>query len=92
MYDIWPIGCPLKVGQSSYESNDRIWVIGDAKVWPPCVVELFHLSSVIPSAHSERPYGVVGQLLHLNEGHRKVTKVQAAYLGPVLVTLSLQCT
>ena len=89
MNDIWPISCPLEVGQSSYEGNDRIWVIGDTKVWPSGVVELFHLTSVVPSTHPERPYGVVGQLLNLDERHGKVTKVQAANLRPVLVTFSL---
>ena len=88
--DIWTISRPLKVGQTSYEGNDGVRMIGDAKVWPPGVVELLHLSSVVPSAHPERPYGVVGQLLYLNQGHRKVTKVQAANLRPVLMALSLQ--
>lgn len=89
MYDIRAIGCPLEVSKSSYEGNDRVRVIGNAKIWPAGVVELFDLTSIVPSAHSERPYGVVGQLLYLYEGHRKVTKVQATNLGPVLVTFSL---
>ena len=89
MYDIWTIGSPLKVGQPSYERDDRIWVIGDTKVRPPGVVELFHLAPVVPSAHPERPYGVVGQLLYLDEGHCKVTKIQTANLGPVLMAFSL---
>ena len=92
MNDIRAISRPLKIGQTSYEGNDGIWVIGDAKVRPPGVVELLHLSSVVPTAHPERPYGVVGQLLYLDQGHREVTKVQAANLGPVLVALSLQRT
>ena len=89
MYDIWTIGSPLKVGQPSYERDDRIRVIRDTKVRPPGVVKLFDLAPIVPSAHPERPYGVVGQLLYLDDGHCKVTKVQTANLGPVLMAFSL---
>ena len=89
MYDIWAISGPLKVSQASYEGNDGIGVIGNTEVRPASVVELFDLAPIVPSAHSECPNSVVGQLLYLYEGHSKVTKVQAANLRPVLVALCL---
>ena len=74
MYNIWTISSSLKISQSSDEGDDWVGVIGDTKVRPTSVVELFHLTSVVSSTQPVRPDGIVGQLLDLNEGHGEVTQ------------------
>ena len=72
--NVGAIGRSLEVSQSPDEGDDRVGVVRNAKVWPTRVVELLHLTSVVATAHPVRPYGVVGQLLNLDKGHREITQ------------------
>ena len=89
VHDVRTIGCSLEVGQSPDEGNDRVGMVGNAKVRPTSVVELFDFTSVVASTETEGPYGVVGQLLNLYQHDRQITKTQTTNFRPVLVTLSL---
>ena len=91
MDNVWTISSSFKVGQAPDEGNDRIWMIWYTKVWPSSVVELLHFTSIIATTHSVSPYGVVGQLLYLNEGHCQIAQTETTNFWPVLMTLSLWC-
>ena len=89
VHDVRTIGCSLEVGQSPDEGNDRVGMVGNAKVRPTSVVELFDFTSVVASTETEGPYGIVGQLLNLYQHDRQISKTQTTNFRPVLVTLSL---
>ena len=68
MYNVRSSSRSDKVIEVSYEGNDWVRVIGNTKVRPASVVELFHCTSCLgPSPRDlERPYGVVGQLHNIH--------------------------
>ena len=67
VYNVWSFGRSHKVFEVSYEGDDWMRVIGDTKVWPASVVELFHWTSLSASPWDlEWPYGVVSQLYNID--------------------------
>ncbi len=47
MHDVWALRSPLEVVEPAYERDNRVWVVGDAKVRPSSIVELLHLTTII---------------------------------------------
>ena len=67
MHNIRAFTSPDKVVKVSYEGDDWVRVLGDTKVRPAGVVELFHQTSLDPSPRDlERSYGIVGQLFNVD--------------------------
>ncbi len=47
MHDVWALRGPLEVVEPAYERDNRVWVVGNAKVRPACIVELLHFTTII---------------------------------------------
>ena len=78
VYNIWSFGRSHKVVEVSDEGDDWMRVIGDTKVWPASVVELFHWTSLSASPRDlERPYAVVSQLYNIDWTDRDVFQGQS---------------